>query len=115
MATNVYAYKCRRCGKVHYPYRTICKKCGENDHNEFDIVPLAKKGKLITYTHLYTLPADYETKALTLGIVELEDGNRITAQLNIQEPQIGMNVVGKVDVVRQDEYTKYLGMVFEKT
>jgi hypothetical protein len=34
-------------------------KCGENDHNEFDIVPLAKQGKLLTFTHLYSLPADY--------------------------------------------------------
>ncbi|MFC1484541.1 Zn-ribbon domain-containing OB-fold protein [Candidatus Neomarinimicrobiota bacterium] len=114
MDLNIYAYKCKRCGQVHYPYRTICKKCGDNDHNEFDIVPLAKNGKILTYTHLYTLPADYETMSLTLGIVELEDGNRITGQLNIQKPEIGMSVRGRVDTVRQDEYTKYLGMIFDQ-
>lgn len=114
MDMNIYAYKCKRCGQVHYPYRTICKKCGDNDHNEFDIVPLAKNGKILTYTHLYTLPADYEMVALTLGIVELEDGNRITGQLDIQKPEIGMRVRGRIDTVRQDEYTKYLGMVFDK-
>jgi uncharacterized OB-fold protein len=112
MEKNIYGYKCKRCGHLHYPYRTICKKCGENDHNEFDIVPLAKKGKLLTFTHLYTLPPDYETVKLTLGIVELDDGMRITGQLKIEEPKIGMKVKGEVEVVRRDEYDKYLGMVF---
>ena len=59
MEMNIYAYKCKRCGYVQYPYRTICGNCRENDHNEFDIVPLSKKGKLVTFTHLYALPADY--------------------------------------------------------
>jgi uncharacterized OB-fold protein len=114
MEMNIYAYKCKRCGYVQYPYRTICRKCGENDHNEFDPVPMAKKGKLLTYTHLYTLPADYETVKLTFGIVELEDGNRITGQLNIKEPEIGMSLEGKIQVVRKDLYDKWLGMVFYK-
>jgi uncharacterized OB-fold protein len=112
MEKNIYAYKCKRCGHVHYPYRTICKECGQNDHNEFDIVPLSKKGKLLTFTHLYTLPADYETVKLTLGIVELDDGQKITGQLRIEEPKIGMKVKGEVETVRKDEYNKYLGMVF---
>jgi uncharacterized OB-fold protein len=112
MEKNIYAYKCRKCGQLHYPYRTICKKCRRNDHNEFDIVPLAKKGKLLTFTHLYTLPADYETVKLSLGIVELEDGMRITGQLKMEEPKIGMKVKGEVEVVRKDEYNKFLGMVF---
>ncbi len=114
MELNIYAYKCRRCGTVHYPYKTICKQCGENDHNEFDIVPLPKKGKLLTYTTLYTLPSDYETVTLALGIVELEDGNRITGQLEITHPKIGMKVKGRVGVVRKDEYKKHLGMIFSK-
>jgi uncharacterized OB-fold protein len=109
---NIYAYKCQRCGHVHYPYRTICKNCGDNQHNEFDIIPLAKTGKLITLTHLFTLPADFETAKLTLGIVELDDGQRITGQLKIKDPEIGMRVKGEVEVVRKDDYNKYLGMVF---
>jgi uncharacterized protein len=112
MELNIYAYKCKRCGELHYPYKTICKKCGENSHNEFDIVPLPKNGKLLTYTTLYTLPSDYEVVTLTLGVVELENGNRITGQLNIKNPKIGMKVNGKVEVVRKDEYKKHLGMVF---
>lgn len=114
MEKNIYAYKCKRCGHVQYPYRTICSNCGENDHNEFDIVPMAKQGKLVTFTHLYTLPADFETVKLTLGIVELDDGNKITGQLNIEKPKIGMKVKGDVHVVRQELYEKRLGMVFSE-
>ncbi|MBA4311161.1 MAG: hypothetical protein C0417_00885 [Chlorobiaceae bacterium] len=112
MELNIYAYKCKRCGHIHYPYKTICKNCGENDHNEFDIVPLPKKGKLLTYTTLYNPPSDYEVPTLALGIVELEGGHRITGQLNIKNPKIGMNVEGKVEVVRKEAYNKHLGMVF---
>lgn len=114
MEKNIYAYKCKRCGHLHYPYRTICKNCGENDHNEFDIVPMAKTGKLITYTHLYTLPADYETVRLTLGIVQLDDGLKITGQLKMEDPKIGMKVKGEVAVVRKDEYDNHLGMIFSE-
>ncbi|HUN65194.1 MAG TPA: OB-fold domain-containing protein [Bacteroidota bacterium] len=112
MEMNIYGYKCRRCGQIHYPYKTICKKCGENDHNEFDIVPLPKKGTLLTYTTLYNPPSDYEVVTLVLGIVELEGGHRITGQLKIREPKIGMKVRAGVEQVRSDEYRKHYGMVF---
>ena len=112
MDMNIYAYKCKRCGYVQYPYRTVCQNCRDNDHNEFDIVPLAKKGKLVTFTHLYNPPGDFEMVFLTLGIVELEDGHCITGQLKIHKPTVGMNVAGKVELVRRDEYNKYYGMVF---
>ena len=49
---------------------------------------------------------------LTLGIVELTGGQRITGQLRIADPKIGMKVKGEVEPVRKDEYHKYFGMVF---
>ena len=112
MAFEIWAYKCKRCGHLHYPYRTVCQKCRENDHNEFDIVPVAKDGTLLTFTRNFTLPGDYETVSITLGIVQLADGLRMTGQLEIEKPQIGMKVKGRVGVVRQDDYNKYLGMIF---
>ncbi len=111
---NIYAYKCRNCGAVQYPYRMICRNCRKNEYDEFDPVTMAKEGKLLTYTRLYTLPADFETAHLTLGIVELDDGNRMTGQLDIEDPAIGMKVKGEVQVVRQGLYEKRLGMVFRE-
>jgi uncharacterized OB-fold protein len=49
---------------------------------------------------------------LGLGIVELENGIRITGQLDIDQPRIGMEVTGEVGVVRRSAYDDYYGMVF---
>ena len=87
MALEIYAYKCKKCGQLHYPYRMVCKKCGKNDVFEFDTVPLPKKGKLLTFTTVYNLPPDFNVAKLGLGIVELENGMRITGQLKIAEPE----------------------------
>ena len=112
---EIYAYRCRKCGHVHYPYRMVCKKCRENEHNEFDAVPLPKKGKLLTYTQLYNLPADYVVSKLGLGIVELENGIRITGQVRAEHPRIGMSLEGRVEVVRSGDYDRHYGMVFYET
>lgn len=110
----IYGYKCQKCGYVNYPLRMVCKKCRKNDMDGFDAVPLPKKGKLLTFTRLHTLPADFDVPNLLLGIVELEGGTRVTCQLDMETPEIGMNVAGRVDVVRKSAYTQYSGMIFSK-
>ncbi len=112
MAREIYAYKCRLCGTMHYPFRMVCKGCKQNDFFEFDTVPLPKSGKLLTFTRVYNLPAQYEVATLGLGIVELENGMRMLGQLEIDEPEIGMDVKGSVEVVRREAYDDYYGMVF---
>jgi uncharacterized OB-fold protein len=32
MEMNIYAYKCKKCGHVQYPYRTLCRNCHKNEH-----------------------------------------------------------------------------------
>ncbi len=112
MEREIYGYRCRRCGHLHYPYHMVCKNCGENEHNEFDLVPLPKDGTLVTFTELYSLPAEFEVPKLLLGVVELSNGMRMTGQLRIDEPRVGMKVRGRVEVVRRSEYDRYYGMVF---
>ncbi len=111
---ELYGYKCKKCGHLHYPYRMVCKNCGKNEHNEFDPVPLPRKGKLLTFTILHNPPSDYEVVTLGLGIVELDNGIRVTGQLRIPNPKIGMKVRGEIDVVHSAEYDKQYGMVFYK-
>ena len=111
---EIYAYQCKKCGHLHYPYRMVCKSCHQNEHNEFDPVPLPKKGRLLTFTILHNLPPDYAVAKLTLGIVELENGIRITGQLKIDDPRIGMDVSGSVEVVRSTEFSRRYGMVFTR-
>jgi uncharacterized OB-fold protein len=114
MNREIYAYKCKRCGTMHYPFRMVCKECKQNDFFEFDTVPLPKSGKLLTYTKVYNLPAQYEVATLGLGIVELENGMRMLGQIEIDEPKMGMSVTGEVEIVRQETYDDFYGMVFRK-
>jgi uncharacterized OB-fold protein len=112
MKREIYAYRCRRCGHLHYPYRMVCRNCGENEHNEFDPVPLPKSGTLVTFSEVYALPAEYEVPKLALGIVALPNGLRITGQLRVEKPRVGMKLRGEVEVVRSEAYDDYYGMVF---
>ena len=112
MAREIYAYRCRLCDTMHYPFRMVCSGCKQNDFFEFDTVPLPKAGKLLTFTRVYNLPAQYEVATLGLGIVELENGMRMLGQLEIDEPEIGMPVQGTVEIVREEPYDNYYGMVF---
>ena len=114
MSRELYAYRCRKCGHVHYPYRMVCKNCGKNEHNEFDPVPLPRDGKLLTHTRLYSLPPDFAVPSLGLAIVELSNGITVTGQHRIDEPAIGMTVRGEIEVVRRDGYDDHYGMVFYK-
>ncbi len=112
MALEILAYKCKKCGELHYPLRMVCKKCGKNAPHEFDTVALPKTGKLLTFTTVHNLPPDFNVAKLTLGIVELENGLRITGQLKVPAPKMGMRVAGEVEIVREADYTKNYGMVF---
>jgi len=80
--------------------------------DEVGDLPLPVQGKLLTFTWLHNPPSDFMVVALGLGIVELENGVRVTGQLKIAEPVIGMDVVGRVERVREEGYNHYFGLVF---
>ncbi|MBF0548041.1 MAG: OB-fold domain-containing protein [Candidatus Riflebacteria bacterium] len=109
MERNVLGYKCEKCETIHYPNRARCKNCG---NDLFEPVPLPSDGTLLTFTHIHNLPADYEIAKATVGIVQLENGVRVTGQLRIANPSIGMKLKGKVEVVRQSDYKKFYGWAF---
>jgi uncharacterized OB-fold protein len=72
------AGKCSSCGKVYYPPRRVCP-CGGRD---FETVALSDTGKVVTYTIIRVGPSDFvEEVPYGLGIVEVEDGVRLMAQL----------------------------------
>jgi len=72
-------YKCKKCGNLDFPKPVICYKCwGE----EFEIVPLSRRGKLYSYSDLYIGPAGYgQDLPYVIGYIDLPEGVRIFAQL----------------------------------
>ena len=85
--------RCQDCGSYAIPQRHICPKC-HSENNE--IVMYSGKGKLVAYTVIFVPPvmmaeAGYDAKnPYCVGIVELEEGPRISAQIlevDIDQPE----------------------------
>ena len=88
------AAKCETCGKIHYPPRVACSKCGGTT---FENITLPREGKVVTFTIVRVPPAGFtEQTHLPIAIVELMDGVRIMVQIgDLADPselEIGMPV-----------------------
>ncbi len=109
MANDVVAAKCRTCGTLTYPTHFYCPKC---HGTQFDPVPVQGDGKLLTWTRVYALPLDYADLYITLGIVEMDMGVRVTGRLDIAEPKTGARVRAHVGKVRETAGKDIAGLVF---
>jgi len=109
MSEKVYAFRCKTCGLVSYPKHAICPKCrGET----FEPTEIAGEGTVLTYTDVYALAIDYETRYLRLAIVELDGGLRVTGQLLDENPGMGKRVRTTVGIVREPEGRPIYGLQF---
>lgn len=71
-------YKCRSCGKVHYPYHDRCLAC---KGREFEEVKPQGCAKLLTFTRIYNLPWGFDQRYLTIAEVEFENGVKAMGQV----------------------------------
>ena len=104
------AGKCSKCGKIAFPGRMVCPKCGST---EFTKHTLSGKGKLVTYTIIRKAPDGFEDLVpYAVGIIELDDGIKISAQItdcNPEELKTGDRVVAKFRRINEDGKT---GMIY---
>ena len=96
----LYGMRCGKCGTLQYPVKKICPVCNEKDN--YEMVKLAKKGTVFTYTHDYLLgpgntPSDGIHPATRL-LIKLEDGCRIWLEMTDHD-------IEEVDVDKQVELT----------
>jgi len=79
--------QCRKCHRKFYPPVKLCEKCQSSDFNDYEFAP---KGKLITWSKVYACPKGYESFVpYIIGIIELEEGERITSQIvDIDESEL---------------------------
>ncbi len=90
------AAKCTQCGHIEFPPRLICSKCG---NREFEPVTLQKTGTLLTYTIIYTPAEAFAMQApFAMGIVELDDGVRLTTQI-VDTPFDQLEVGKRVEII----------------
>lgn len=70
-------YRCRACGQLDFPKLNPCPSCwGE----EFEVVPLSRRGKLYSFSDIYVGQAGMEPP-YTFGYIDLPENLRIFAQL----------------------------------
>lgn len=87
------ANKCSKCGIKFFPPRLICPEC---KNRELEKTKIAETGKIITYTIIRVPPHQFVDQApYALGIVELDDGVKLTAQIvdcDFEDLKIGQKV-----------------------
>jgi len=88
------AAKCTECGKILYPPRLVCPKCGART---FSKETLPRDGKVVTFTVIRVPPAGFtEQTPLPIALVELTNGVRLMVQIgDVADPdslEIGMPV-----------------------
>jgi uncharacterized OB-fold protein len=70
-------YKCKACGKVGFPPRTVCSGCGSDKIEE---KALPDSGQILTWSVIHVAPDGFEAP-YTVGIVKLEDGTAVSSQI----------------------------------
>ena len=104
---EVFLTVCPGCGTKYYPAPMICKKCFERRdpadviYSEWEKVPLEGKCKLLTWTRVYALPEGFDIQYLLFGIVEFEDGIRASVRLEVDKPEIGMELEARADIINE--------------
>ncbi|WP_292459548.1 Zn-ribbon domain-containing OB-fold protein [Methanothermococcus sp.] len=100
---NLIGTRCKTCGTVYFPSRNVCPKCRRR--GELEPYKLSGKGKIYTYSIIYTPPKDFEKMApYVIAVIELDEGPKLTAQVDcdINEVYIGMPVEVAFRRIKED-------------
>lgn len=109
MQSQMYAYKCTKCGELHHPKHYVCRKCGARS---FEEIILEGEATLVTYTRVYNLPEGYMKPYLTFGIVKFENGLTVSGQIEVENPETGMKLKTSVGVIKEGIGKDYYGFIF---
>jgi len=75
---GIIAYKCKKCGRVHYPKHERCLSC---KHREFVEIKPEGNAKLLTFTQIFNLPWGFDERFLYLAVVQFENGVKAMGQI----------------------------------
>lgn len=85
--------RCTACREIHFPPRALCPACRSE---ALEAHLLAGRGTLYSYTVLHDVPERFAAQApYAVGMIDLEEGIRLTAPLTDVEPaalEIGLPV-----------------------
>lgn len=86
--------KCQQCGAITTPPKMVCRACASPDVN---IVELAGKGEIVTFTTVNVAPEGREAEApYTIVVVKLDEGPWIMGNLaSIDPSEASMALIGR--------------------
>jgi uncharacterized OB-fold protein len=108
------AGKCIKCGKIVFPFRLICPKCG---HREFVTVKLPDTGKIVSYTVIRVAPSQFtDQQPYALGIAELDNGVKVLAQIadcDVENIKVGMEIKVEFRRIQTDDHHGVLSYAYK--
>ena len=111
-AVAIEAYRCKSCGKIHYPFHDRCTAC---KGREFEIITPQGDAKLITYTQIFNLPWGFDQRYLIIGVAEFENGIKAMGQINassLNELKVGKTVKASWEPIRFQYGENVYGIVY---
>jgi uncharacterized OB-fold protein len=112
-AIELVAYKCQKCGQVHYPFHDRCRTCRGR---EFEKVKPQGNAKLLTFTQIFNLPSGFDQRFLIIGVAEFENGVKAMGQIkgnSIEGLKLGMLMRASWEPVRLQYGENVYGLKFE--
>jgi uncharacterized OB-fold protein len=104
------AFKCKKCGRLTYPKRAVCLRCG---NREFEQINPGEKCTLLTFTDIYQLPWGMNELFVTIGVCEFESGVKAMGRLTTSKVKIGDKMKASWKIIRQIQGEDAWGWVFE--
>ncbi len=107
------AYRCRKCGKVHYPFHDRCLCC---KGREFDEIKPEGDVRLLAYTTIFNLPWGFDQRFLVIGVAEFENQVRAMGQIDaecVEQLRAGMRMKATWAPVREQYGEHVYGLKFE--
>ena len=97
---KITAYKCKKCGRIHYPKHERCLSC---KHREFEEIKPEGNAKLLTFTQIFNLPWGFDERFLIIGVGQFENGVKAMGQIKAEDAadlQTGMMMQASWEPVR---------------
>lgn len=107
------AFKCRKCGKIHYPFHDRCLACRGR---EFDDLKPEGEVKLLAYTAIFNLPWGFDQRFLIIGIGEFANKIKAMGQIRAESTdqlKRGMKMKVSWEPVRMQYGEPVYGLMYE--
>ena len=90
---EIYATKCKKCGKLYYPPQADCPKCLTSD---MEWVKLSQKGLLETYTCVQVKPQGFtHYEPYIIAIARVPEGVRVMGwveNMKLEDLKVGLQL-----------------------